>query len=105
MNIEQLRKNEENDEYLKPLEGPQEPKKRRADLRGDTQIVAAEDGLLQQQAEQALLRHLALEGEVAYRRDQTAGQLDALNRELASLRGKREALIVEAKRLGVELQL
>ena len=56
-----------------------------------------------QAAELALLKHLALEGELSLRRDQLAAEHQAVTQRLAEARGKREALVAAVKETGGEL--
>lgn len=56
-----------------------------------------------QAAELALLKHLALEGELSLRRDQLAAEHQAVTQRLVEARGRREALVAAVKEAGGEL--
>lgn len=56
-----------------------------------------------QAAELALLKHLALEGELSLRRDQLAAEHQAVTQRLVDARSKREALVAAVKEAGGEL--
>lgn len=75
------------------------------DMLGDmTQALAAQTAVREgAAAENALIRHLALEGELALRRDQLAAEHQAVTQRLAEARGRREALVAAVQDAGGEL--
>lgn len=73
------------------------------DLDNDAMEEAMQQADAARDAEAALLRNLAVDGELSSRRDALRGELQALEQHLVAVRQKRESLVKSIKALGGKL--